>query len=187
MHACAWYPVVTEGLNYNTLYQPLEFQDLTSDPALDALLRGLLERDAAHRLGAAKGAAEVRGSPFFQSVEWELLVAQRLPAPWRPDANIVYAKDYITPLSVDEPEIEQQNASASRTPQLDSPLPAPGTPLSLLQMQAPAALGESGTAESWNYVCDQAAFAEELAEYAMKASAIERQQKRHRWRPRFLG
>ena len=112
---------------------------------------------------------------------------QRLPAPWRPDANIVYAKDYITPLSVDEPEIEQQNASASRTPQLDSPLPAPGTPLSLLQMQAPAALGESGTAESWNYVCDQAAFAEELAEYAMKASAIERQQKRHRWRPRFLG
>ena len=42
----------------------------------------------------------MRAHPFFKSVEWELLEGCALPAPFKPDANLVYAKDYVPPLSV---------------------------------------------------------------------------------------
>ena len=42
----------------------------------------------------------MRAHPFFKSVEWELLAGRALPAPFKPDAHLVYAKDYVPPLSV---------------------------------------------------------------------------------------
>ncbi|CAI7804921.1 unnamed protein product, partial [Closterium sp. NIES-54] len=43
-----------------------------SDEAKD-LMRKLLQRDPADRLGAKHGAIEIRSHPFFKSIEWPLI------------------------------------------------------------------------------------------------------------------
>ena len=83
-----------EGMNYNTLSMPLE-ETLRAGvareaPELRSLLEQLLTRDATARLGGGPGgAAAVRAHAFFATVEWRLLQARRLPAPWVPDKNLV--------------------------------------------------------------------------------------------------
>ena len=37
----------------------------------------------------------MRAHAFFARTEWRLLAQRRLPAPWRPDTELVYAKDWI--------------------------------------------------------------------------------------------
>ena len=69
-----------------------------SQPVLTSFLRGLLERDSSARLGAG-GVSELKAHPFLAHVEWELLRARKLRAPWTPDPNLVYAKDIVPPLS----------------------------------------------------------------------------------------
>mmetsp|Transcript_17851 Transcript_17851/g.36011 ORF Transcript_17851/g.36011 Transcript_17851/m.36011 type:complete len:151 (-) Transcript_17851:566-1018(-) len=88
-------------MNYNTLHMPLTHAKLGQDAELRALLKGLLDRDASLRLGG-RGDTEVVEHAFFQSVEWELLEACKLPPPYWPDASVVYAKDSIIPISKDE-------------------------------------------------------------------------------------
>ena len=46
----------------------------------------------ARRLGSHRA---VRSSSAFAGVEWALIAAQEVPAPFRPDPNLVYAKDVI--------------------------------------------------------------------------------------------
>ena len=149
---------------------PIEPEQLGTDPHLRTLLSSVLERDPARRTGASSGAAEVRASPFFERIEWALLLGKRLPAPWRPDPNLVYAKDFITPLSN---EGQQQTAGGALQPQPGSPLPPPGMPQPQLQGQTTPPADTESTAESWDYVCDQAAFAEELSEYAFKRATAQ--------------
>ena len=144
--------LIAEGLNYNTLFMPIKIKQLASEPQLSALLSELLERDATWRLGASKY-VPVRESAFFQSVEWDLLLAQRLPAPWCPDPNLVYAKDFIAPHSFEAPQLPEQPAAA---------------PGSAAHMQLQAQTTELGVKSSWNYECDPDAFGNELAEYAFK-------------------
>ena len=42
-----------------------------------------MEKDSAKRLGAT-GAAEVKGHPWFASVNWEQVLARQVPAPFKP-------------------------------------------------------------------------------------------------------
>jgi len=64
-------------------------------------LEALLERDTATRLGA-RGTDEVQRHAFFDGFEWQLLRAQLLPSPFVPDAGLVYAKDIVPALSLDD-------------------------------------------------------------------------------------
>ena len=174
-----------EGLNYNTLYQPIDRYEFASDPQLNALLHGLMERDASRRLGASSGGEELRAHKLFQAVEWELLLARRLPAPWRPDPNLVYAKDFIAPLSEEAkaakaPQPPQMPQPAVAPPLTGSTLPPPGSAQQQLQKQTAAPPGDVGTAlDGWDYVCDEAAFGEELAEYAVKLQTLKKKTKSH--------
>ncbi|EQC34148.1 AGC protein kinase [Saprolegnia diclina VS20] len=49
----------------------------------EGLIRALLNRNPAERLGA-RGAAEVKAHPFFESIEWDDLLALKMPPPFRP-------------------------------------------------------------------------------------------------------
>lgn len=62
----------------------LEFPDYVSPAAVD-LLRGLLCRDPARRLGCGPGdAAEVKAHVFFAAVDWQAMLDGRVPPPWVP-------------------------------------------------------------------------------------------------------
>ena len=138
-------------MNYNTLHMPLEHADLAhrADPSLGALLTALLTRDASARLGASGGASELKAQPFFALTEWRLLEGKRLPAPYLPSKELVYAKDFIAPLSQDEV-------------------------VHVLKREPPAAAGAPANSEPppqldlarWRFVCGGEAFKQELAECA---------------------
>ena len=132
--------VQEEGMNFSTLHMPLDRANLGQgrDPDLHSLLVVLLQRDASQRI-ATMGA--LRAQPFFAGTEWDLLKERRLPAPYRPATDLVYAKDFIAPLSYDDEPTEVPPAEAE-------PIDA-----------------------SWDFVCSHAAFAEELADCARTVDA----------------
>ena len=131
-------------LNEATLHAPIT---LRHGPNMNATLRDLLtkllDRDATTRLASS---AQVNAHAFLgDNVEWPLLEAQLLPAPYTPDASLVYAKDHVPPLSFhNDDEIKR--------------------PASEVGMQ----LGE------WEYsvTSDSAEFGLELAEYVKKFTAV---------------
>jgi serine/threonine protein kinase len=96
---------LTREAEYNekTMHSPIEPPEESLGPELTSLLLGLLTRQELSRLGSAPGGAlSVKGHAFFRGVEWELLRAKRLPAPFLPDRNLVYCKDVIGHSDADE-------------------------------------------------------------------------------------
>ena len=137
-----------EGLNYNTLYMPhaLLLRGLRGE--VTGLVSGLLERDTELRLGDAA----VMAHPFFADVEWELMRAAELPAPFTPDATLVYAKDYLRPQSED--------------------LAPPGS-VAADGARAMARADSRRLLEGWDYVCGESAFGEELEQLVVKHATSE--------------
>ena len=82
---------------------PLEPSAWSIDPQLTSLISGLLQRSASERLGTIGGASAIKRHPLFQGIEWDLLKEERLPAPFLPNPNLVYAKDFVLPLSDYDP------------------------------------------------------------------------------------
>jgi hypothetical protein len=65
----------------------LEFPEYLSDNARD-ILKGLLNRDPARRLGCGPGdATEIKSHPFFASIDWNALLMCRVPPPWVPTVS----------------------------------------------------------------------------------------------------
>ena len=66
------------------IYMPLVFPDNMS-PSAQGMLEGMLTRDPTQRLGAGPdGSDNVRGHPFFNSIDWVALDARQIPPPWVP-------------------------------------------------------------------------------------------------------
>ena len=81
------------------------------DP-LGAFAHALMLRDPTARLGAG-GGDEVRRHAFLAEVEWPLLQAKRLVAPFVPSAQLVYCKDEVPGHDEDAP------GSAPEAPPID--------------------------------------------------------------------
>ncbi|XP_026083949.1 serine/threonine-protein kinase Sgk1-like [Carassius auratus] len=67
----------------NIIYQPLVLKPRVSSGARD-LLKRLLNRDRAKRLGAKHDLTELQSHPFFLSINWDELVAKKIPPPYVP-------------------------------------------------------------------------------------------------------
>jgi len=62
----------------------LKFPRFLSERVKDLLAR-LLRRDVAQRMGAApSGFGEFRDHPFFDPIDWDLLLARKISPPWKP-------------------------------------------------------------------------------------------------------
>ena len=61
------------------LYMPLRIPD-TMSPSAQGMLEGMLTSNPSQRLGAGpNGSDNVRGHPFFNSIDWEALDARQIP------------------------------------------------------------------------------------------------------------
>uniref|UniRef100_A0A8C1J371 Uncharacterized protein n=1 Tax=Cyprinus carpio TaxID=7962 RepID=A0A8C1J371_CYPCA len=67
----------------NIIYQPLVLKPRVSSAARD-LLKRLLNRDRAKRLGAKRDLTELQSHPFFLSIHWDELVAKKITPPYVP-------------------------------------------------------------------------------------------------------
>jgi serum/glucocorticoid-regulated kinase 2 len=59
------------------------FYNFHSAMAID-LIAKLLEKDPAKRLGAKRDAEEIKEHPFFEDVDWNLMMRKRIPTPYKP-------------------------------------------------------------------------------------------------------
>lgn len=65
------------------LNQPIRFPESIS-PAAKDLLTKLLDRKPQQRLGARKGASEIKAHPFFDGIDWQQILQRKCEPVWKP-------------------------------------------------------------------------------------------------------
>lgn len=69
----------------NILKGEVDFPPHFKDEKLKDLILRLLVKDIARRLGCMRGGAgDIKSHRFFRDVDWEALLAKKIPAPWKP-------------------------------------------------------------------------------------------------------
>lgn len=85
-------------MNDKILNAPLTFHDRHFSPKAKALLRGLLNRDPAKRLGAGpEDAKDIMRDPFFDSINWDDLYHRRIVPSFRPHLASITDTRYFDP------------------------------------------------------------------------------------------
>ncbi|CCF56996.1 hypothetical protein KAFR_0B06980 [Kazachstania africana CBS 2517] len=84
---CGWSPFFAE--DNQRMYQKIAFgkvkfpRDVLS-PEGRSFVKGLLNRNPKHRLGAIDDGRELRAHPFFSDIDWEALKQKKIPPPFKP-------------------------------------------------------------------------------------------------------
>lgn len=84
---CGWSPFFAE--DNQKMYQKIAFgkvkfpRDVLS-PEGRSFVKGLLNRNPRHRLGAIDDGRELRAHPFFAEIDWEALRQKKIPPPFKP-------------------------------------------------------------------------------------------------------
>lgn len=84
---CGWSPFYADSVQQmykNIAYGKVKFPKDALSPAGRSFVKGLLNRNPNHRLGSKGDAKELKAHPFFDDIDWELLVQKRIPPPFRP-------------------------------------------------------------------------------------------------------
>lgn len=119
---CGWSPFFAE--DNQKMYQKIAFgkvkfpRDVLS-PEGRSFVKGLLNRNPKHRLGAIDDGRELRAHPFFADIDWDALRNKKIPPPFKPHLNSE------TDTSNFDPEFTQASTSYMNKHQ-----PIAATPLS---------------------------------------------------------
>ncbi|KAM9913654.1 hypothetical protein OXX69_001397 [Metschnikowia pulcherrima] len=84
---CGWSPFYadnTQQMYKNIAFGKVRFPKEVLSPEGRSFVKGLLNRNPKHRLGAINDARELKEHPFFQDVDWKLLRAKNIPPPFKP-------------------------------------------------------------------------------------------------------
>lgn len=84
---CGWSPFYadnTQQMYKNIAFGKVRFPKEVLSPEGRSFVKGLLNRNPKHRLGAINDARELKAHPFFQDIDWNLLKAKNIPPPFKP-------------------------------------------------------------------------------------------------------
>lgn len=84
---CGWSPFYAENTQQmykNIAFGKVRFPKEVLSPEGRSFVKGLLNRNPKHRLGAQGDARELKAHPFFNDVDWELLRQKKIPPPFKP-------------------------------------------------------------------------------------------------------
>ncbi|KAI5964781.1 SCH9 [Candida pseudojiufengensis] len=84
---CGWSPFYadnTQQMYKNIAFGKVRFPKEILSPEGRSFVKGLLNRNPKHRLGAINDARELKAHPFFADIDWNLLKAKTLPPPFKP-------------------------------------------------------------------------------------------------------
>ncbi|KAK9466268.1 kinase-like domain-containing protein [Lipomyces arxii] len=84
---CGWSPFYaddTQQMYKNIAFGKVRFpRDVLSADG-KSFVKGLLNRNPKHRLGAIDDARELRAHSFFKDIDWDLLIQKKVPPPFKP-------------------------------------------------------------------------------------------------------
>ncbi|KAK2750953.1 hypothetical protein FQN57_000028 [Myotisia sp. PD_48] len=97
---CGWSPFYAEDTQQ--MYKNIAFGKVRFPrDALSAegrnFVKGLLNRNPRHRLGAKEDARELMAHPFFHDVDWRALALKNVPPPFKPKLKSVMDTSYFDP------------------------------------------------------------------------------------------
>lgn len=84
---CGWSPFYaedTQQMYKNIAFGKVRFPKDTLSVEGRNFVKGLLNRNPKHRLGATRDAEELREHPFFADIDWEALVNKKIAPPFKP-------------------------------------------------------------------------------------------------------
>lgn len=84
---CGWLPFYadnTQQMYKNIAFGKIRFPKEVLSAEGRSFVKGLLNRNPKHRLGATNDARELRAHPFFQDIDWNLLRTKLIPPPFKP-------------------------------------------------------------------------------------------------------
>jgi protein-serine/threonine kinase len=84
---CGWSPFYadnTQQMYKNIAFGKVRFPKEVLSPEGRSFVKGLLNRNPKHRLGATNDARELRAHPFFNDIDWDLLRSKSIPPPFKP-------------------------------------------------------------------------------------------------------
>ncbi|KAH3668466.1 hypothetical protein OGAPHI_002220 [Ogataea philodendri] len=84
---CGWSPFYadnTQQMYKNIAFGKVRFPKEILSPEGRSFVKGLLNRNPRHRLGAINDARELRAHPFFNDIDWALLRQKKIPPPFIP-------------------------------------------------------------------------------------------------------
>ncbi|GMK59657.1 hypothetical protein CspeluHIS016_0802630 [Cutaneotrichosporon spelunceum] len=84
---CGWSPFYAEQTQemYRLIcYGKIRFPKHVIGDDGKQFVKGLLNRNPQNRLGAKRGAAELKEHPFFKSIDWDLLYKKQITPPFKP-------------------------------------------------------------------------------------------------------
>ncbi|KAK9897871.1 kinase-like protein [Cystobasidium minutum MCA 4210] len=84
---CGWSPFYaedTQQMYKNICFGKIKFPRGVIGDDGKQFVKGLLNRNPAHRLGAKRDAAELKEHPFFKVIDWEALAARQVTVPFKP-------------------------------------------------------------------------------------------------------
>uniref|UniRef100_A0A060T3U1 Serine/threonine-protein kinase SCH9 n=1 Tax=Blastobotrys adeninivorans TaxID=409370 RepID=A0A060T3U1_BLAAD len=122
---CGWSPFYAEDnqqMYKNIAFGKVRFPKDALSPEGRNFVKGLLNRNPKHRLGALEDTRELRRHEFFRDIDWDLLRAKKIPPPFKPHVTSE------TDTSNFDPEFTQASTSAMNrglTPSAMTPL-SPG-------------------------------------------------------------
>ncbi|KZO97964.1 serine/threonine protein kinase [Calocera viscosa TUFC12733] len=87
---CGWSPFYaedTQQMYKNICFGKIRFPRGVISEEGKQFVKGLLNRNPKHRLGAMRDAAELKEHPFFLGIDWELLAAKKITPPFKPNVE----------------------------------------------------------------------------------------------------
>ncbi|EGW33203.1 uncharacterized protein SPAPADRAFT_150965 [Spathaspora passalidarum NRRL Y-27907] len=84
---CGWSPFYADNVQQmykNIAFGKVRFPKEVLSPEGRSFVKGLLNRNPKHRLGATNDARELRAHAFFADIDWNLLKAKSIPPPFKP-------------------------------------------------------------------------------------------------------
>lgn len=84
---CGWSPFYSEDVQQmykNICFGKIRFPRGVIGEDGKQFVKGLLNRNPKHRLGAERDAAELKEHPFFKSIDWTLLANKQITPPFKP-------------------------------------------------------------------------------------------------------
>jgi protein-serine/threonine kinase len=84
---CGWSPFYaddTQQMYKNIAFGKVRFPKDTLSAEGKSFVKGLLNRNPKHRLGAKDDARELKIHPFFDGIDWDALLRKEIPPPFKP-------------------------------------------------------------------------------------------------------
>ncbi|KAE8234926.1 hypothetical protein CF326_g42 [Tilletia indica] len=84
---CGWSPFYaedTQQMYRNICFGKIKFPRGAIGDNGKQFVKGLLNRNPKHRLGAQRDAQDLKEHPFFKEIDWEALALKRVPPPFKP-------------------------------------------------------------------------------------------------------